>query len=45
MFDGIALGELLIDFTVNEMSDQGNVIYESNPGRTPCNVLDMVDMV
>ena len=38
-FDVVALGELLIDFTENEVSDQGNPIFEANPGGAPCNVL------
>ena len=31
-FDVVALGELLIDFTENGLSDQGNPILEANPG-------------
>lgn len=38
-FDVIALGELLIDFTLNGKSEQGNNIFEANPGGAPCNVL------
>ncbi len=38
-FDVVALGELLIDFTENGTSAQGNPIYEANPGGAPCNVL------
>lgn len=41
-FDVVALGELLIDFTENGMSEQGNPILEANPGGAPCNVLAMV---
>ena len=41
-FDVVALGELLIDFTQNGMSDQGNPIFEANPGGAPCNVLAML---
>ncbi|MCR4690112.1 MAG: carbohydrate kinase [Lachnospiraceae bacterium] len=37
-----ALGELLIDFTMNGVSDQGNPVYEANPGGAPCNVLAML---
>ena len=37
--DVIALGELLIDFTNNGTSNQGNPIFEANPGGAPCNVL------
>lgn len=42
-FDVIALGELLIDFTENSVSDQGNPIFEANPGGAPCNVLAMLN--
>lgn len=42
LFDVIALGELLIDFTENGASEQGNAIYEANPGGAPCNVLAML---
>lgn len=42
-FDVIALGELLIDFTENEISRQGNPIFEANPGGAPCNVLAMLN--
>ena len=38
-FDVTALGELLIDFTDNGRSSQGNVLFEANPGGAPCNVL------
>ena len=38
-FDVTALGELLIDFTENGLSGQGNTIFEANPGGAPCNVL------
>ena len=41
-FDVIALGELLIDFTENGVSAQGNPIFEANPGGAPCNVLVML---
>ena len=41
-FDVVALGELLIDFTENGTSAQGNPIYEANPGGAPCNVLSML---
>ena len=40
--DVVALGELLIDFTQNGMSDQGNPLFEANPGGAPCNVLAML---
>ncbi len=42
LFDVIALGELLIDFTENGASEQGNAVYEANPGGAPCNVLAML---
>lgn len=38
-YDVVALGELLIDFTENGVSQQGNPIMEANPGGAPCNVL------
>ena len=41
-YDVVALGELLIDFTENGISGQGNPIYEANPGGAPCNVLAML---
>ena len=41
-FDVTALGELLIDFTENELSGQGNTLFEANPGGAPCNVLAML---
>lgn len=41
-FDVVALGELLIDFTPSGMSDQGNPLFEANPGGAPCNVLSML---
>ena len=34
-FDVVALGELLIDFTENGKSAQGNMTYEANPGGAP----------
>ncbi|MCC8060854.1 MAG: carbohydrate kinase [Clostridiales bacterium] len=42
MADVVALGELLIDFTYNGKSSQGNGLYEANPGGAPCNVLAML---
>ncbi len=42
-FDVVALGELLIDFTENGTSVQGNPVYEANPGGAPCNVLSMLN--
>lgn len=41
-FDVVAMGELLIDFTENGTSGQGNPIFEANPGGAPCNVLAML---
>ena len=41
-YDVVALGELLIDFTDNGMSAQGNTLFEANPGGAPCNVLAML---
>lgn len=41
-FDVVALGELLIDFTENGHSDQGNPLFEACPGGAPCNVLAML---
>lgn len=40
--DVAALGELLIDFTENGISSQGNPLFEANPGGAPCNVLAML---
>lgn len=40
--DVAALGELLIDFTENGQSGQGNPVFEANPGGAPCNVLAML---
>ncbi len=42
LFDVIALGELLVDFTENGLSAQGNPLLEANPGGAPCNVLAML---
>ena len=42
-FDVTALGELLIDFTENGNSAQGNPMLEANPGGAPCNVLAMLE--
>ena len=41
-YDVTALGELLIDFTENGLSDSGNPVMEANPGGAPCNVLAML---
>lgn len=40
--DVVALGEMLIDFTENGLSDQGHPLLEANPGGAPCNVLAML---
>ena len=40
--DVTALGELLIDFTENGISGQGNPLFEANLGGAPCNVLAML---
>lgn len=42
-YDVVALGELLIDFTENGVSSQGNPVFEANPGGAPCNVLAMLE--
>ena len=42
-FDVTALGELLIDFTDNGKSAQGNTLFEANPGGAPFNVLAMLN--
>lgn len=42
-YDVIALGELLIDFTMNGQSEQGNGMFEACPGGAPCNVLAMLN--
>ena len=41
-YDVVALGELLVDFTQNGHSEQGNLLFEANPGGAPCNVLAML---
>ena len=43
LYDVTALGELLIDFTENGNSSQGNPTFEANPGGAPCNVLAMLN--
>ncbi len=42
VYDVTAMGELLVDFTENGMSAQGNPLFEANPGGAPCNVLAML---
>ena len=44
-FDVTAIGELLIDFTENGVSPQGNPILEANPGGAVCNVLSMLNQL
>lgn len=44
-YDVLALGELLIDFTENGLSEQGNPMMEANPGGAPCNVLAMLNQL
>lgn len=41
-FDVVALGELLVDFTENGKTGQGNSLFEACPGGAPCNVLAML---
>ena len=41
-YDVAALGELLVDFTQNGRSEQGNLLFEANPGGAPANVLAML---
>ena len=42
-YDVIALGELLVDFTMNGQSSQGNNMFEACPGGAPCNVLALLN--
>lgn len=42
-FDIIAMGELLIDFTMSGKSEQNNNLFEACPGGAPCNVLAMLN--
>ena len=42
-YDVIALGELLIDFTMNGQSEKGNNMFEACPGGAPCNVLALLN--
>ena len=43
LYDVTAIGELLIDFTMNGQSGQGNDLFEACPGGAPCNVLAMLN--
>ena len=45
LYDVTALGELLIDFTEDGTSPQGNPLLEANPGGAPCNVLAMLELL
>ena len=38
MFDIVALGELLIDFTESGLSPSGMRLFEQNAGGAPCNL-------
>ena len=42
MYDVVALGELLVDFTPCGVSAQELPVYQANPGGAPCNVLSML---
>ena len=42
-YDVVAMGELLIDFTMNGQSEQGNNMFEACPGGAPCNVLALLN--
>ena len=44
-FDICTYGELLIDFTESGLSNQGNPLYEANPGGAPCNVIAMLQKI
>lgn len=41
-YDVTALGELLIDFVEDGISEKGNPTFEANPGGAPCNLLAML---
>lgn len=41
-FDVVTLGEVLIDFIEHGKSEQGNPLFEANPGGAPCNVMAML---
>lgn len=43
VYDVVSVGELLIDLTENGLSEQGNMLFEANPGGAPCNVLAMLN--
>ena len=41
-YDVTALGELLVDFTEQGVSERGNALFEANAGGAPCNLLAML---
>lgn len=43
LYDVTSMGEMLIDFTLNGQSEQGNNLFEACPGGAPCNVLAMLN--
>ena len=43
MFDAVTFGEVLIDFTQNGISNQGNGMFEANPGGAVSNAIAMVN--
>ena len=43
LYDVTAMGEMLIDFTLNGQSEQGNNLFEACLGGAPCNVLAMLN--
>ena len=42
MFDVVALGELLIDFTEAGTGSDGMRLFEQNPGGAPANLLTVM---
>ncbi len=42
MYDVVALGEILIDFTPYQAADAGAPVFRANPGGAPANVLAML---
>lgn len=42
MYDVVAIGELLIDFTPNGHSENDHILFEQNPGGAPANFLSML---
>ncbi len=42
MYDVVAMGELLIDFTPAGISNAGQQLFEQNPGGAPANVLTAI---